>query len=289
MNRWLARLVVFALASLSPAQSSADTRPPVRVEVSLCCAGGESFKALSQRAVIEAALASELAGKLATRFPFAAWSPSAPPAAAALIVRLVEVPNTGPLPRVELRWLMRGPTERALPIDPVPMYEQGDPMRATINGSQLKKRADENLARALTSVFLEQLEREFVRHLPLAKGITLLPGERLVVLPVLFQETRFGKASELRVDFVQAEPPGDGSLQLAFLARRRQGTHADLLQGSVRAASFDSHPVALAEGWSPRLEPLLEGATVACFVEKYVPASELEPADAQGRVITEAQ
>jgi hypothetical protein len=280
VRRALLALVLVA----APAAAQVETRPLVGVSVSLCCNSEaappegplRSFEFLPQRLEAERELAQAIAAELAERRPFIVWSADPAAGGTTLLVKLVETSSV-PFSLVELKWFRKSAAgERALAVDRVTLFKPNQTTRNASDHAGFVSLARGKIAEALTSVFVDQLQGEFISKLPLATALTLLPDEKLVVLPVRWGDTRIGGESRLRVSFRSGAPESTGHLTLARPARRSRQPQPQMLQAAVSGADFDSQEVTLSGGWSDRLPGLLENARVSCFVEHYEQASDFE-------------
>jgi hypothetical protein len=283
---------IAAVALLSPLAALAQAEVAVSVSLCRCDAQDQlrSFEFLPGRAQAELELAEFVSARASEQLPYLRFvsgaSASAAPAAAKLRLELREQ-RLQRQSIVELHWLHVKPSgeERALQLDPVPLFDENAIERFSNNREGFVGYARSVLARVLNSAFAAQLHDKFARAVPIASRIGF--ADERVVLLVPFADLRLGMDSEIRVDFRRSSPAGTGSLELGNLSGRVAQPHIRMLQAAVQRAVFNSRAIELDRGWSAALPELLDGAALAAFVKRYEPAGEFETGGFLGELVVE--
>jgi len=295
VSPWVSRraAVVFAaMLGFLPAHAG-EGRPYVAVQFEILA---PVFRRnLPQRADIETALAQRIGAQISPRFRFADWpGPAADamtqPKLGTLVVRLEEE-EAAPTPRIVMKWYAQfgAGAPRELPIARIEMYSSTDPTWATNNRADFESQAGGKLASEIrTEGFYTLLFRQFVRLLPLATSVRVVPDDRVIVVPLRWQDVLLGPESSVVVRFEKKQ--GDltprGSLTLDLITKRARDPDIGFVQGTVKDASFDGHPLELERRWNSTLPQLLKDADVRCYLAEYEQA---DPESTGDGLVTDSQ
>jgi hypothetical protein len=284
VSRRTAGLLAAMLFAFLPAQAT-EGRPYVAVQFKILA---PKFQHLPQRADVETALAQKIGAQIAPHFRFADWpgptdDVSSQPKVGTLVVRLEEE-KTDPSPRIVMKWYGQfgGGEPSELPIAPIEMYSPTDPTWATHDRADFETQAGGKLVPFIrTEGFYTQLLLQFVRHLPLATSIRVVPDDRVIVVPLRWQDVLLAPESSVVVRFVkrQGDAAQQGSLTLDLITRRARDPGIGFVQGAVQKALFDGHLLELESRWNSTLPELLNHAEVQCYLFDYVQADSESTSD----------
>lgn len=235
----------------------------------------------------EADLGRRLAELLRERHPFVGWRGAAqagpaPGLAAApmgtLLARVVDVGSAATGSAVELAWALRGAQgDERLPVPAVALYLPFESGASRHDAALFVAHAHGRLGEKIRVQGFDEVTRLHVlRRLPIARAVEPLASDRVVLLPLRWQDLRLGAGSTLEVLVTQPTPSGErvNRALLSEVRERRQGAaqHRGLVQAAVNALKEDSIDVPLQQQWSPRLPALLRGTSVACYVTHFMAA-----------------
>lgn len=240
----------------------------------------------NRRGDAERELARRLAVLLSQRHPFVGWrdaapTPSAPDAPAAmgtLVARVIDVGSAASGSPVELAWALRGARgDETLTVPAVPLYLPFESSGSRHDALRFVEHAQSRLReKVLVEGFDEQARRHVVSRLPIARGVEAVPSDRVVLLPLRWQDLRLGAGSRLEVQVTQ-DIAGGQRVNRATLGEVRERRHGPpqlrgLVQAAVSAMTEGSTDVPLQQQWNPRLPDLLRGSLIECFLKEYRPA-----------------
>ena len=240
----------------------------------------------NRRGDAERELGRRLSVLLSQRHPFVGWrdaAPASPPddpptAMGTLVARVIDVGSAAGGSPVELAWALRGARgDEALTVPAVPLYLPFESSGSRHDVLRFVEHAQSRLReKILVEGFDDQARRHVVSRLPIARGVEAMPLDRVVLLPLRWQDLRLGAASRLEVQVTQ-DVAGGQRINRATLGEVRERRHgAPELRGRVQAAvsaiTEGSTDVPLLQQWSPRVPELLRGSLVECFLKEYRPA-----------------
>jgi hypothetical protein len=176
---------------------------------------------------------------------------------------------------------------RDLGFRPIDVYSATDPNWDTHNRHAFESRVlEKTLERVRTSAFADEFFLRFIRRLPIGSSVVLDANDRVIEIPVQWNEMLLSPESQLLVRFDKATPPTtrEGTMTLGRIVPRlveQTGGVAALpefparLRGSITEASFDARPIVLNENWNEELPQILNGANASCYISIYKPRDEL--------------
>jgi hypothetical protein len=280
---WTRRLVSPALAlaagALLAVSSSADGTKPV-VNVRFEIVASKFRQNLPQRAQLEASLAQQVAQQFARRYRFADWPTDVPAAGAqlgTLVARLNEIPRA-PSPLIQVEWFATFGADPAntvaLTLPSVEVYSPTNPNWDTNNPADFEARAWSALSPVVGAEgFHGDVLNKFVRELPIASSVTAVADDRVIVVPLFWNDLLLSPESELIVRFSKSlgAVPQRGTLRLDLISPRTREPGLGLLEAGIKEASLGAQPLSLEQRWNQDLPALLGGAQIQCFIDKYRP------------------
>ena len=271
--------LLFALlvaAQAASAHAEPDPQKP-QVLVSFEIEAEKFARNLPDQSAARAELAQLIANEFALRYPFAQWTlgsaAEANPPIGRLTARLVQKP-TGGVPSIWVKWYGNpgdgGLSE--LPIQNVEIYPSGVVDRETNNKAKFVSRvASLVLPTVQSDGFQQQFMNVMVQRLPIASAAEMRSADRVVIVPRLWRDLRFGRETTLALVF--RRPVGntfeEGTLKLVLPSQRVSDPKAGWLQAGVHDASIGPNALPLNGGWHERFQTLLDGAIVRCFIKEY--------------------
>lgn len=262
-------------------------KPEVLVQFEIAVPAFE--RNLPERAKAEQNIRKALATELARTYAFANWStqPAAQPRAqlGRLVLRLEQNPDTRPSPQILVRWLGASGATGAAPADlslaPIEIYSPGNPNWDTNNRGNFETRLlGKTMEKMRTDAFNAEFFKGFLRRLPIASTIVPQTADRVIEVPVPWDELALSSESELTVVFDKPvdQTRREGSLTLGQIVARISGAEAasPALRGSITKASFDAKTVVLdQQNWNDQVPAMLNGAQVRCYISVYKPRDPL--------------
>lgn len=276
----------FALAAASGAVQAG--KPEVLVQFEIAVPAFE--RNLPERARAQQNISAALATELARSYGFANWSVQTPAHPQAQLGRLVlkmeENLQTQPNPQVSVRWFGASAESGAPPKDlelaPIEIYSPGNPNWDTNNRGNFETRLlGLTMEKMRTDAFKAEFFKQFIARLPIASTIVPQMTDRVIEVPVAWDELALSSESELKVLFAKAvdATPRQGQLTLGQIVARASDPAAAespvLLRGSITQAMFDARTVVLDQNWSDQVPVLLNGAQVRCYISVYKPRDPL--------------
>ena len=279
-------------AALSASLPVLAARPEVVVEFEITVP--EFTQNLPERDKAIQTLRNAFANELQRQFVFAHWLTEAPTQPqmqlGRLVVRLEQDKGMKPNPRVFVRlWGARpnGPlTELSLPE--LEIYSPGNPNWDTNNRGDFETRVlTHTMENVRNDSFREKFIKQFISKLPISSAVEPMVTDRVIEIPVRWNEVLLSSETELVVTFDKQVPQGSrtGTMTLGRIV-----THVDgqanaagaspefpaRLRGSITDASFDAVKIPLdQQNWSDQVAQVLSGAKALCFISKYMPRDEL--------------
>lgn len=279
---WACCMALVACLAGTPATAqSPPERPWIQVLIDI---ESPSLRAslANRRGDAERELARRLSGLLSQRHPFVGWRDAAPAnaptAMGTLVARVIDVGSAASGSPVELGWALRGARgDETLTVPAVPLYLPFESSGSRHDALRFVEHAQSRLReKILVEGFDEQTRRQVVSRLPIARGVEAVPADRVVLLPLRWQDLRLGAASRLEVQVTQDVSGGQriNRVTLGEVRERRHGAPQmrGLVQAAVSAITEGSSDVPLQQQWNPRLLDLLRGSIVECFLKEYRPA-----------------
>jgi hypothetical protein len=243
----------------------------VQVVVTIESAQFRSGLGSEKRQQIESAIAGEVATSLAQRFPLIDWwtSSAADVPAGRLIAAITENPLGRPpqvappedelwMPEVSLEWRAEI-GGRALPMPSVfveTLYSSTNANRPVHDdGGGFQKLLRERVVGWVQSeINWNHLRHEFLPNVPLATSVTVEAAQQLVLVPVPWEQSRFGAKSEFSVFY--SSDQGDTHVTLTGLARRLSDPLTGSTQTRAGGCQRGSDEIAGAQLWSTCVDPL---------------------------------
>jgi hypothetical protein len=247
---------------------------------------------LPQRAQAEQAVAAAVAAELERQYVFAHWMAQAPAQPqmqlGRLVLRMDQNVAMQPNPQVFVHWFgaRAGPGAQLaeLGFAPIEIYSPGNPNWDTNSAADFETRLlSKTLEKVRTDAFHDEFFKRFVARLPIASTVVPQATDRVIEIPLRWNEVLFSSETELvvRFDKLVDQTKQEGTMTLGQIAARVGAATAPaefpaLLRGSITKASFDARPIALdPQNWNDQLLQILSGARAACFISVYKPRDEL--------------
>jgi hypothetical protein len=224
-----------------------------------------------RRQQIETAIASEVAASLSQKFPFIDWQVNSAGDAPAgrLIAAITENPLGRPpqvappnddlwMPEVSLQWRAEI-GGRALIMPSVfveTLYSSTNAIRPVHDdhGNFMRDLRERVVGWVQSETNSNHVQKEFLPNVPLATSVTIEAAQQLVLVPVPWEQSRFGANSEFKV-FYRGDQ-GDTRVTLTGLARRP----SDPLTGSTQSRAGEcqrgSDHIEGAQLWPTCVNPL---------------------------------
>lgn len=272
-------LLGWLLLLLGSARAQTEAGPP-SIQVAVEIRADSLRRTLGVRqGSAEQQLAEQLAQLLQQRHPFIAWSASAatPPSMGKLVAAIVDRPHAGGGRPVLLAWkLALAQGERELALPEVAIYSPFDMRASAHDPRDFALHAGERLRAVVqTEGFDREAFQRVVSLLPIARGVEPLVGDRVVLLPLRWKHLRLGAGSRIEVQIVQQQGDGEVSnrAELSGVQERRRGSprQRGMIQAAVVKLSAGSQELALDGQWHARMEQLLRGKQVLCFLKHFQP------------------
>ena len=226
----------------------------------------------AKRQLWEQAVATHLTQRIEPLLGFAAWNAMADtstPVLGELILRLTE-DGGGDMPPVIGKWFFKigAAAEQPLPWLPVTLYQRNDPNLAA-NIQLLQQRTIDALALVSGDALRDNLLADFTPKIPLVRQATANPADKVLELPLRIEELPLGPGSKMDVTFNKPAPNGaDGVIKLTRFGHANSGK----LRGGVDEVILNALPLQLTDNWNSKLDSLLKGTAVECFLITYDPA-----------------
>jgi len=250
---------------------------------------------LPQRAQAEQAVAAAVAAELERQYVFAHWLAQAPAQPqmqlGRLVLRMDQNADMQPNPQVFVHWFgaRAGPGAelKELGFTPIEIYSPGNPNWDTNSAADFETRLlSKTLEKVRTDAFHDEFFKRFVARLPIASTIVPQAADRVIEIPLRWNEVLFSSETELvvRFDKLVDQTKQEGTMTLGQLAARVGPTATPavpaefpaLLRGSITKASFDARPITLdPQNWNDQLLKILSGAKAFCYISVYKPRDEL--------------
>jgi hypothetical protein len=265
-------LVAIASVIASTPAFAGRTQITVRAEFA-----SHSFndKVNAQKKTWEKDFAKDLARRITPLVGFMEWTPEpnpAQPTAATLLMRLTEE-GGGEMPSIIVQWLIQQGTAQPelLPWPTLMIYERNDPNLAA-DVQTLQQHTIDALAKFPVAALQDNLLKNFTPRIPLARQLTTRSAEKVFELPLQSDDLPIGSESVMDVTFTK---PGtsDGTLKLTRFGHGTSGN----VRGGVEYFVLNSNKMPLTDNWNPRLDSLLNGSSVTCFLTEYKPARLVSP------------
>ena len=276
------------LALVAGIEARAD-KPSVQVRFEIKV---PSFATLPEHTTVEQNVRDRLSRELERRLGFATWSGSTPPQGSAplgrLVLRLEQDPTTQPMPRIYVTWLGAGPTGNPadLKMERIEIYAATNPSWDTNDRRAFEARLlDMTLPTVDTDAFRDVLVEKFFRRLPISSVVEAQARDRVVEVPIRWNEFLLASDSKLAIRFTKLADQREGSLMLSFIEPRlaaagAAGGFPARVRGSITQGEFDGHPLTLNENWNDTVPDLLAGAKTSCVIFEYKPRDEaMSPLD----------
>jgi hypothetical protein len=262
-----------AAAAFAPLFAQAQGKPQVAVRCEIVAKTiSDALPGANAQGSVERAVADYLAQRLAMRFTFLTWSaePNATANAIGVLIAAVVEDTDDPMPSISIRWAALGPStsRQSLELAPIQVYRKNDPNIAT-SAKGVQSDAKAALDKVVTSGFMDDVFVQFVSRIPLVKGATALPAQRVIELAVNGDDLPIGQESIMRVEFASgaAGAARKGSIDLWPFATTDSGK----LGAGVKQALVDQSELPLADHWNQTLPELLSNASVQGFLIKHEP------------------
>lgn len=286
-------LGLFAAAIAVASDAALAGKPEVLVEFEIAVPA--FLRNLPQRAQAEQAIASAIATELERQYVFAHWLAQAPAQPETqigrLVLRLDQNLAMQPNPQVFVHWFgaRAGPGAQLadLGFAPIEIYSPGNPNWDTNSASDFETRLlGKTLEKVQTDAFHDEFFKRFVARLPIASTIVPQAVDRVIEIPLRWNEVLFSSETELVVRFDKQvdQTKQEGSMTLGQIAARvgqsatpvASAEFPALLRGSITKASFDARPITLdPQNWNDQLVQILNGANAFCYISVYKPRDEL--------------
>ncbi len=249
--------------SLACASAHALTPRAVQVVVTIESSQFRTGLGDARRQRIESTLATEVAASLAQQFPVVDWwvTADAGVPAGRLIAAVTERP-TDMLPEVSLEWRaeITGKNLRMPSVFPQPLYSGSNAERPVHDdrGAFLKLLREKVVGWVQSETNSNHLRDEFLRHVPLATSVTVPPGQRLVVVPVPWQQARLSEKAVFLVSYrgSDAGAPEQMRVMLTGLAPRLTDPLLGNTQTHVDKCTRGGAPIDAAQLWDTCVDPL---------------------------------
>jgi hypothetical protein len=273
-TRQLNRLAVAAtlhmllVAVPCAAQPAPGNKPAIDVKIAIVA---QSLAALPQRSFVEREVAKGIASRFRDHYRLFAWGP-APAPVATLMARVTQT-AAQPLPTIDLDWVLQvpGQADFVLPIAQQPIYDSSDMNRALHEPDGFRNDLERAVREVLKEGFFDRFRDEVVQRIPIARAAKAIPEDRMIAVPLLWNEAQLSHEAVVRVLFERRE--GDavkrGHLDLDVLNERSRAPEKGMVQGGVQSATWDTGQLELAARWNPQLPLLLDGASIWCHITKY--------------------
>lgn len=240
-------------------------------------------------------LRNAFSNELQHQFVFARWlteTPAQPEMQLGrLVVRLEQDRRMQPSPSVFVRlWGARpnGPLKE-LGLPTMEIYSPGNLNWDTNSRADFETRVITKTMETISNdSFREKFVELFLGKLSLSSTIETKADERVIEIPVRWNEMLLSSDSVLVVRFNKQLPQGnlDGDMKLGRIVARVGGqTNAAgqppefpaRLRGSLTEAKFDGGQIQLnQQNWNDQIPQMLTGAKADCFILEYIPKDELE-------------
>jgi hypothetical protein len=250
---------------------------------------------LPQRAQAEQAVAAAVAAELERQYVFAHWLAQAPAQPqmqlGQLVLRMDQNADMQPNPQVFVHWFgaRAGPGAelKELGFTPIEIYSPGNPNWDTNSAADFETRLlAKTMEKVRTDAFHDEFFKRFVARLPIASAVVPQAADRVIEIPLRWNEVLFSSETELvvRFDKLVDQTKQEGTMTLGQLAARVGPTATPaapaefpaLLRGSITKASFDARPITLdPQNWNDQLLQILSGAKAFCYISVYKPRDEL--------------
>jgi hypothetical protein len=277
--RCLAGLLLGLMLLLSQARAQPEPDPP-SIQVAVEIRADSLRRTLgARRADAEQLLAAQLAQLLQQRHPFIAWKSdtAVTPTMGKLVAAIQDRPHAGGGRPVLLAWkLALAQGERELALPEVAIYSPFDMRASAHEPRDFALHAGERLRAVVqTEGFDREAFQRVVSLLPIARGVEAVAGDRVVLLPLRWKHLRLGAGSRIEVEVRQQT--GDGEIsnraELSGVQERRRGSakQRGMIQAAVVRLSSGSQQLPLDAQWHARMEQLLRGKEVLCFLKHFQP------------------
>ena len=238
-------------------------------------------------------VSKSLADELQRQFVFASWlvAPSTQPNTqlGRIVLKMEADDRTQPSATVYVKlWgasAAAGAELQELGFQQIDIYTASDINWATHDRRAFEARVvQKTMERVRNSAFAEEFFTKFIRRLPIARAVVLDANERVIEIPVQWNELLLAPESQLLVRFDKSAPVRQGTMTLGRIVPRlaepvaAPAPFAEFparLRGSVTEASFDTHPIVLNDNWSDQLQQILSDANASCYISVYKPRDEL--------------
>ena len=268
--------------ALVGAHAHAD-RPSVQVQFEV---NVPSFAQLYAQPDAAKALTERLSRQLERRLGFAVWSASSPVAGAKLgrlVMRLDQDPDTRPMPRIFVSWFGASPDNQAkdLNMSTIEVYAPTNPGWDTNDrGAFEAQLLQAAMPTVDTDAFRDVLVEKFFRRLPIASAVELQAADRVVEIPIRWNEFLLASDSKLSVQFTRLAPPTTGSLLVSFVGPRvapvdAAGEFPARVRGTITEARVDGQPIALTQNWNDTLPQVLADTKTTWTIFEYKPRDEV--------------
>lgn len=270
LNR-LAIVVCTLLMAMLPlvGRAAAGDKPVIEVRVALDAA---SLDKMPQRSFVEREVATRIADRFRAQYRLFAWTPGATTKVATLTARVTQTAAL-PLPTMDLDWVLQVPdrADFVLAVAPQRIYEASDMNRALREPEAFRDHLDKAVREVLKEGFFDRFRDEVVQRIPIARDVRTIPEDRMIAIPLLWQQAQLSHEAVLRVSFERQEGNAvkRGHLDLDILNERSADPDKGMVQGGVLSANWDTGPLQLASRWNAQLPALLRGAAIWCHVARY--------------------
>jgi hypothetical protein len=281
---------LFAAAIAMSSDAALAGKPEVLVQFEIAVPAFQ--RNLPQRAQAEQAVASAVAAELERQYVFAHWLAQAPAQPqmqiGRLVLRMDQNPAMQPNPQVFVHWFgaRAGPGAPLVDLGfaPIEIYSPGNPNWDTNSRPDFETRLlGKALEKVRTDAFHDEFFIRFVKLLPIASTIVPHAADRVIEIPLRWNEVLFSSETELVVRFDKRvnQTKQEGTMTLGQIAARTATAAGPvefpgLLRGSITKASFDARPITLdPRNWNDQLLQILSGAKASCYISVYKPRDEL--------------
>jgi hypothetical protein len=281
---------LFAAAIAMSSDAALAGKPEVLVQFEIAVPAFQ--RNLPQRAQAEQAVASAVAVELERQYVFAHWLAQAPAQPqmqiGRLVLRMDQNPAMQPNPQVFVHWFgaRAGPGAPLVDLGfaPIEIYSPGNPNWDTNSRPDFETRLlGKALEKVRTDAFHDEFFIRFVKLLPIASTIVPHAADRVIEIPLRWNEVLFSSETELVVRFDKRvnQTKQEGTMTLGQIAARTATAAGPvefpgLLRGSITKASFDARPITLdPRNWNDQLLQILSGAKASCYISVYKPRDEL--------------
>lgn len=224
----------------------------------------------AQKKTWEKEFARDLAKRIMPLVGFVEWTSEldpAKPTTATLLMKLTE-DGGGEMPSIVVQWLIQQGTAQPelLPWPTLMIYERNDPNLAA-DVQALQQHTIDALAKFPVAALQDNLLKDFTPRVPVARQLTTRSAEKVFELPLHPDDLPIAPESVMEVTFTK-QGTSDGTLKLTRFGRATSGN----VRGGVQHFVLNSNEMPLTDNWNSRLDSLLNGSSVTCFLTDYKPA-----------------